>query len=45
LRRADLLALDTGCVWGGALTAIDLDDADAAPVALPCARHQAPGET
>ncbi len=26
LEREDLLALDTGCVWGGALTAVSLDD-------------------
>lgn len=25
MQRDDLLALDTGCVWGGALTAVDLD--------------------
>jgi bis(5'-nucleosyl)-tetraphosphatase (symmetrical) len=25
VQRDDLLALDTGCVWGGALTAVDLD--------------------
>ena len=26
LRRADLLALDTGCLWGGSLTAVRLED-------------------
>ena len=42
LRRKDLLALDTGCVWGGSLTAVNLD-ADSDPVQLPCRSHQAPG--
>lgn len=41
LRRADLLALDTGCVWGGALTAASLDDERL--WRLPCRGHQAPG--
>jgi bis(5'-nucleosyl)-tetraphosphatase (symmetrical) len=41
-KRPDLLALDTGCVWGGALTAMDLD-ADGEPVQLPCSGHRAPG--
>jgi bis(5'-nucleosyl)-tetraphosphatase (symmetrical) len=41
-RRKDLVTLDTGCVWGGALTAVDLDS-DAAPVSLPCNGHQLPG--
>lgn len=35
LRRTDILALDTGCVWGGALTAVNLDDAEAPPVSVP----------
>jgi bis(5'-nucleosyl)-tetraphosphatase (symmetrical) len=42
VRRRDLLALDTGCVWGGALTAVDLDS-DAAAVQLDCTGHRAPG--
>ena len=39
VRRADVLGLDTGCVWGGALTAFDLD-AERAPLAVPCAGYQ-----
>jgi bis(5'-nucleosyl)-tetraphosphatase (symmetrical) len=35
LREPGLVALDTGCVWGGALTAVNLDDAAAAPVSVP----------
>jgi bis(5'-nucleosyl)-tetraphosphatase (symmetrical) len=41
-RRSDLLALDTGCVWGGALTAVNLD-AEGEPVQLACKSHQLPG--
>ena len=42
VRRPDLLALDTGCIWGGALTAVNLD-ADEPPVQLGCHSHQLPG--
>jgi bis(5'-nucleosyl)-tetraphosphatase (symmetrical) len=40
--RPDLLALDTGCVWGGALTAVSLDD-PARRWQVACAGHRAPG--
>jgi bis(5'-nucleosyl)-tetraphosphatase (symmetrical) len=36
------LVIDTGCVWGGALTAARLEDR--AIVQVPCAGYQAPGE-
>lgn len=40
--RKDLLALDTGCVWGGELTAVNLD-VEADPIQLQCKPHQLPG--
>ena len=40
--RDDLLALDTGCVWGGALTAASLDD-PGRTWRVACAGYRAPG--
>jgi bis(5'-nucleosyl)-tetraphosphatase (symmetrical) len=36
LRRPDITALDSGCVWGRTLTAIPLDP-PGEPIAVPCA--------
>ncbi len=37
MQRPDLLAVDTGCVWGGALTAVRLDDRAVRTQACPAA--------
>jgi bis(5'-nucleosyl)-tetraphosphatase (symmetrical) len=34
--NADVIGLDTGCVWGGSLTALRLDVSDAKPVSVGC---------
>ena len=39
VQKAGVVGLDTGCVWGGSLTAFDLDE-PRAPLAVPCAAHQ-----
>jgi len=45
LRRPDLVALDTGCVWGGCLSALRLDPAGAHELIQErCEQAQAPGE-
>lgn len=45
VRRPDLIALDTGCVWGGCLSALRLaDDGGHELVQVECEQAQAPGE-
>jgi bis(5'-nucleosyl)-tetraphosphatase (symmetrical) len=39
VQRAGVVGLDTGCVWGGALTALDLD-AERPPLSVPCSAYQ-----
>lgn len=43
LVREDLLAIDTGCVWGGRLTAVRVDGGRREVVQVECAQAQAPG--
>ncbi len=41
--RPDLLALDTGCVWGGRLTAVRVDGGRRELFQVPCDEAQRPG--
>jgi bis(5'-nucleosyl)-tetraphosphatase (symmetrical) len=43
IHRPDLLALDTGCVWGGALSAVRVDGGRREVLQVPCDGAQAPG--
>jgi bis(5'-nucleosyl)-tetraphosphatase (symmetrical) len=43
INRADLLSLDTGCVWGGSLTAVRVDGGRREVVQVTCDQAQAPG--
>ena len=42
--RPDLLALDTGCVWGGRLTAVRVDGGRREIVQVECPQAQKPGK-
>jgi bis(5'-nucleosyl)-tetraphosphatase (symmetrical) len=46
LRRPDIIALDTGCVWGGCLSALRLapDGTSHELIQVECEQSQAPGE-
>jgi bis(5'-nucleosyl)-tetraphosphatase (symmetrical) len=45
VRRPDLISLDTGCVWGGCLSALRLSsDGEHELVQVKCEQSQAPGE-
>jgi bis(5'-nucleosyl)-tetraphosphatase (symmetrical) len=43
VNRPDLLAIDTGCVWGGALTAVRVDGGRREVVQVRCEQAQRPG--
>ncbi len=42
INQPQLLALDTGCVWGGPLTAVRVDGGRREVMQVPCAQSQAP---
>lgn len=43
VNRPELLAIDTGCVWGGALTAVRIDGGRREVIQVACEQAQAPG--
>ena len=44
VNRDDLLALDTGCLWGGHLTAVRVDGATREVIQIACPQTQKPGK-
>ena len=45
VNRANLLALDTGCVWGGQLTAVRIDGNEREVIQVDCVAAQPPAKT
>ena len=43
INRENLMALDTGCVWGGQLTAVRLNGANREVIQIECEQSQTPG--
>ena len=43
VHRPDLLGLDTGCVWGGCLTGVRVDEGRREVFQVPCPQAQMPG--
>ncbi|MBI3367482.1 MAG: symmetrical bis(5'-nucleosyl)-tetraphosphatase [Burkholderiales bacterium] len=43
MNRPGLLGIDTGCVWGGALTAVRIDGGRTEVTQVPCPQAQPPG--
>jgi bis(5'-nucleosyl)-tetraphosphatase (symmetrical) len=43
VQRSGVVGLDSGCVWGGTLTAFDLD-VERAPITVPCGGYQLPDD-
>ncbi|MDO9234932.1 MAG: symmetrical bis(5'-nucleosyl)-tetraphosphatase [Aquabacterium sp.] len=43
INRDDLLSLDTGCVWGGQLTAVRVDGATREVIQIDCPQSRKPG--
>jgi bis(5'-nucleosyl)-tetraphosphatase (symmetrical) len=43
-RAAGLLGLDTGCVWGGTLTAVNLDEPDRPPLSVASRQPRSSGQ-
>lgn len=44
INRENLMALDTGCVWGGQLTAVRVDGARRELIQIDCPEAQKPGQ-